>query len=61
MMRPADEVVFQRDGFQCVYCGFDGSTFAGWVFLQVDHFTPKSLAEQMSWRTSEPPVSVATL
>jgi hypothetical protein len=38
----SDEEVFQRDKFRCVYCDFDGSAFAGWVFLQVDHFKPKS-------------------
>jgi len=24
--RPIDEEVFQRDGFRCVYCDFDGLT-----------------------------------
>ena len=42
MPRPPDEQIFRRDGFRCVYCGFDGNTFAGWVFLAVDHFKPKS-------------------
>jgi 5-methylcytosine-specific restriction endonuclease McrA len=36
------EEIFRRDGFRCVYCGFDGSTFEGWAFLQVDHFKPRS-------------------
>jgi len=39
----ADEEVFQRDGFRCVYCGFDGRQFEGWAFLVVDHFKPKRL------------------
>ena len=43
MRAASDEEVFQRDRFRCVYCDFDGSTFSGWVFLQVDHFKPKSL------------------
>lgn len=42
IVRPKDEVVFERDNFQCVYCGFDGRTFKGWAFLQVDHFKPAS-------------------
>jgi 5-methylcytosine-specific restriction endonuclease McrA len=37
-----DEEVFERDGFRCVYCGHDGSTFEGWAFLQVDHWKPRS-------------------
>lgn len=41
-MRPPDEEVFERDGFKCVYCGFDGSSFRTWAFLQVDHFKPVS-------------------
>jgi len=41
--RPLDEEIFQRDSFRCVYCGFDGSTFEKWVFLQVDHFKPRCL------------------
>jgi len=41
-MRPLDEDVFEKDGFRCVYCGFDGSSFDTWAFLQVDHFKPKS-------------------
>ena len=42
MPRPSDEAVFQKDGFRCVYCDFDGSGFEGWVFLAVDHFKPRS-------------------
>lgn len=41
-MRSADEIIFQRDGFRCQYCGFDGSSFESWAFLQVDHFKPRS-------------------
>jgi 5-methylcytosine-specific restriction endonuclease McrA len=36
-----DEEVFKKDGFHCVYCGFDGRSFTGWTFLIVDHFKPK--------------------
>ena len=43
MARPPDEQVFAKDGFRCVYCGHDGRTFDGWVFLQVDHFKPRAL------------------
>jgi 5-methylcytosine-specific restriction endonuclease McrA len=41
-MAETDEQTFTRDGFKCVYRGFDGRTFNGWAFLQVDHFKPKS-------------------
>jgi len=37
-----DLPTFKRDGFRCVYCDFDGRTFQGWAFLQVDHFKPKA-------------------
>lgn len=40
--RATDEEIFQRDGFTCVYCDFDGSDFKSWSFLQVDHFLPVS-------------------
>lgn len=42
MARPDDEQVFRNDGFKCVYCDFDGSSFEAWVFLVVDHFKPRS-------------------
>ncbi len=29
--------VFQRDNYTCQYCGFDGRSFDGWLFLSVDH------------------------
>ncbi len=32
--------VFQRDGFVCVYCGFDGNGFHQWRQLSVDHLRP---------------------
>lgn len=34
--------VFARDGFTCVYCGFDGNGFSHWRQLTVDHVRPKS-------------------
>ena len=34
--------VFKRDGFTCVYCGFDGNGFSQWRQLTVDHLKPKS-------------------
>ncbi|SRR6266478_9309302 len=38
-----DLVVFKRDKFICQYCGFDGTAFRAWAFLEVDHFKPKRL------------------
>jgi len=38
-----DEEIFERDGFKCVYCDFDGSTFKGWAFLAIDHLKPRHL------------------
>ena len=35
--------VFQRDGFTCIYCGFDGNGFNQWRQLSVDHLRPKSV------------------
>ena len=32
--------VFQRDGFTCVYCGFDGNRFTQWRQLTVHHLRP---------------------
>ena len=32
--------VFKRDGYACVYCGFDGGGFNGWRQLTVDHLLP---------------------
>ena len=32
--------VFERDGFVCVYCGFDGNGFHQWRQLSVDHLRP---------------------
>lgn len=34
--------VFARDGFRCVYCGFDGNGFAQWRQLSLDPLRPKS-------------------
>ncbi|WP_408858567.1 HNH endonuclease [Acidiphilium sp. PA] len=32
--------MFKRDGFQCLYCGWDGRTFEGWRYLTIDHINP---------------------
>ena len=34
--------VFKRDGFVCVYCGFDGNGFANWRQLGVNRLRPAS-------------------
>lgn len=31
-----------RDHFTCIYCGFDGRSFEGWMQLSTDHIRPKS-------------------
>lgn len=36
------EDIYKRDEFRCAYCGFDGSSFEGWLFLEVDHLRPQS-------------------
>jgi 5-methylcytosine-specific restriction endonuclease McrA len=41
-----DLAVFIRNGFRCVYCEHDGTTFEGWCHLVVDHVVPKHLARQ---------------
>ena len=33
--------VHKRDGFKCVYCGWDGSQWPNWLFLSWDHLLPK--------------------
>ena len=35
--------VFKKCHFTCVYCGFDGRTFDGWMQLSVDHIMPRHL------------------
>ncbi|MSQ41347.1 MAG: HNH endonuclease [Dehalococcoidia bacterium] len=35
--RGSGMVVFERDNYTCQYCGFDGRSFEGWLFLSVDH------------------------
>lgn len=34
--------IFQRDGFRCIYCGFDGRDFLSWHQLSIDHIIPRS-------------------
>ena len=38
-----DWSVYLRDRCRCVYCGFDGSVYANWRQLQIDHLLPKSV------------------
>jgi len=37
-----DARVFRRCNFTCVYCGFDGRPFDGWMQLSIDHVIPRS-------------------
>lgn len=32
--------IYARDGFHCRYCGYDGSTFDRFKFLELDHVDP---------------------
>lgn len=32
--------IYERDHFRCCYCGFDGSRFETWPFLEIDHINP---------------------
>jgi hypothetical protein len=32
--------IHRRDGFRCVYCGWDGSVWPNWLFLCQDHLRP---------------------
>ena len=32
--------VFNRDGWRCVYCGYDGGHATRYVFLEMDHLDP---------------------
>ena len=32
--------IYERDGFRCLYCDFDGSKFETWPFLTIDHINP---------------------
>ncbi len=31
----------KRDGFRCVYCGWDGTDWPAWLFLSWDHLLPR--------------------
>jgi HNH endonuclease len=33
--------IYERDGFICKYCGYDGNSFETWPFLTVDHIDPR--------------------
>ena len=33
--------VHRRDGFTCVYCGWDGSQWPNWLYLSWDHLLPR--------------------
>lgn len=33
--------VHSRDGFRCVYCGWDGRRWPNWLYLSWDHLVPK--------------------
>lgn len=32
--------IFNRDGWKCVYCGWDGNSETTFVFLELDHLDP---------------------
>jgi hypothetical protein len=37
-----DKATYEKCHFTCVYCGFDGRTFDGWMQLSIDHIRPRS-------------------
>jgi len=37
-----DWEIYKRDRCRCVYCGFDGTIYANWRQLQIDHLVPRS-------------------
>src|SRR5690349_19387843 len=32
--------IFNRDGWKCVYCGFEGGCETGYAYLELDHLDP---------------------
>jgi 5-methylcytosine-specific restriction endonuclease McrA len=32
--------IYERDGFRCLYCGFDGASFETFPMLEIDHINP---------------------
>lgn len=42
MSSESDEATYEKCHFTCVYCGFDGRTFDGWMQMTIDHILPKS-------------------
>ncbi len=62
--------IYKRDGFRCLYCGFDGRTFDSWPFLEIDHINPTGPRDDPanlatcchrcnSWKGNDPCQSVA--
>jgi hypothetical protein len=42
--------IYERDGFRCQFCGFDGTHWPNWLFLTVDHLLPKGHADRDEMR-----------
>ena len=38
--------IHKRDGFRCVYCGWDGNQWPNWLFLSWDHLLPPGHADR---------------
>jgi hypothetical protein len=62
--------IYERDGFHCLYCPFDGSTFETWPFLTIDHINPAGSRDDPAnlatccrrcndWKGNDPCESVA--
>ena len=37
--------IYERDGFRCSYCNFDGRSFEAFGFLSIDHIDPTGLRD----------------
>ena len=51
--------IYERDGFRCLYCDFDGSKFETSPFLTIDHINPHEPV--MIRPTLQPAVIVAMI
>ena len=43
--------IYERDGFRCLYCGFDGRNFETFPMLEIDHINPDGPYEPANFAT----------